>query len=133
MKFDGQLNENNYPDKYEDLSFDSWINLHITEPERFEKFRLKLLNDLVESAPERSKARLQGLIFQMESEARRSKSQMAYNIRLAVMMMDSLGELNDHLNQLVVQKSHNFTQNRTPNRNATILPFNRPTETTEER
>ena len=133
MKSDSQLNDSKYyPQKFEDLSFDGWINLHKSEPERFDKYRRKLLNDLVESAPERSKARLKGLIFQMEAEARRAKSLMAYNIRLAMMMMDTLGELNDQFKQLVADKFPHLKQNQSPAKTATVLSFNRQTETGDD-
>ena len=116
-----------YPDRFEDLSFDDWINLHESEPAQFEKCRLKLLNDLVDSAPERSKPRLKGLIFQMDAESRRAKSQMAYNIRLSSMMMETLGELNYRLNELIGSKSLNIVQNQLPVETATVLPFIRNT------
>ena len=124
MKTNSRANSSKpYPDRFEDLSFDGWINLHETEPVHFEKCRLKLLNDLVDSAPERSKPRLKGLIFQMDAEYRRAKSQMDYNIRLSSMMMETLGELNYRLNELVGSKSGYIVQNQLPVETATVLPF----------
>lgn len=91
-----------------------------------------MLNDLVESAPERSKARLKGLIFQMEAEARRAKSLMAYNIRLATMMMDTLGELNDLFKQLVGGKFPHIGQNQPLTKTTKVLPFTRAIETVDD-
>jgi len=117
------------PQKYWDLSFDEWIALHDSEPERFEKYRKKLLNNLVDSAPERSKARLKGLIFQMEAEAIKSKSQMAYNIRLSSMMMDVVEELMCQLNQLVTNNFNDMEPDHPPVKSAILLPFNRAPKT----
>ena len=117
------------PQKYWDLSFDEWVALHDSEPERFEKYRKKLLNNLVNSAPERSKIRLKGLIFQMEAEAIKSKSQMAYNIRLSRMMIDMVEELMYHLSQLVTNNFKIMEQDHPPVKSAIILPFNRTSKT----
>ena len=116
------------PRRFEDLSFDEWKNLYDAKPEQFEKCRLKLINDLVESAPERTKGRLKGLIFQMEAESQRSKSLEAYNMRLAAMMMDTLGELKVQLKRLVGKDSRNTVQDQIPVKTATVLSFNRVTE-----
>ena len=126
MQNDSRLNCSiNYPQQYEDLSFDEWVNLHDSEPERFEKFRKKLLNDFVDSAPERSKARLKGLIFQMEVEAIKSKSQMAYNIRLSSMMMEMFEELSFQLNQLATNDIKGMEQHQRSTKSAVLLPFKR--------
>ena len=130
MRSDSRLNcVKSCPQKYGDLSFDEWVDLHDSEPERFEKYRKKLLNNLVDSAPERSKVRLKGLIFQMEAEAIKSKSQMAYNIRLSSMMIDMVEELMCQLSQLVTNNSKIMEQNHPPVKSAIILPFNRTSKT----
>jgi hypothetical protein len=130
MRSDSQLNcAKSCPQKYEDLSFDEWVDLHDSEPERFEKYRKKLLNNLVDSAPEQSKPRLRGLIFQMEAEAIKSKSQMAYNIRLSSMMMDMVDELMCQLNQLVTNNFKGMEQDHPPVKSAMILPYSRAPKT----
>ncbi len=130
MRSDSRLNcVKSCPQKYEDLSFDDWVALHDSEPERFEKYRKKLLNNLVDSAPERSKARLKGLIFQMEAEAIKSKSLMAYNIRLASIMMEMVEELMCQLSRLVTNNSKDMEQDHPPVKSAIIIPFNRASNT----
>lgn len=121
------------PQSYEDLSFDEWKDLYDSEPERFEIYRKKLLYDLVNSAPERSKPRLRGLIFQMEAEAIRSKTPIAYSMRLATMMMEMVGELSYQLNRFVTNDSKDGEQNQSPTKTAKILSFNRPSKTEDIR
>ena len=113
------------PRKYEDLSFEEWVDLHDSEPQRFEKYGRNLLNDIADSAPEGSKRRLRGLIFQMEAEAIKSKSQMAYNIKLSGMMMDMVNELMCRLNQLTINNFKDLEQDHPPVKPAILLPFNR--------
>lgn len=130
MRSDSRLNcVKSFPLKYEDLSFDEWVDLHNSEPERFEEYRKKLLNNLVDSAPERSKARLKGLIFQMEAEAIKAKSPMAYNIRLSRMMMDMVDELMCQLSQLVTSNFKDMEQDHPTAKSAILLPFNRVPKT----
>jgi hypothetical protein len=130
MQSDSRLNcAINHPRKYEDLSFEEWVDLHDSEPERFEKYRKKLLNNLIDSAPERLKPRLKGLIFQMEAEAIKSKSQMAYNIRLSRMMMDMVEELMCQLKQLATINCKDMEQDHPPVKSAILLPFNRAIKT----
>lgn len=126
MQSDNQLDSaQSYPQNFEDLSFDDWSDLHETDPELFDEFRKKLLNDLVDSAPERSKARLRGLIFQMEAEAISAKSPMAYNMRLAAMMTGMMGELSLQINRLVESDCQEIKQDQTPVNSATVLSFHR--------
>ena len=130
MRSDSRLNcAINCPRKYEDLSFDEWVDLHNSEPERFDKYRKELLNNLIDSAPERLKPRLKGLVFQMEAEAIKSKSQMAYNIRLSRMMMDMVEELMCQLSQLATINCKDLEQDRPPVKSAILLPFNRTIKT----
>lgn len=130
MRSDSRLNyAKSCPQKYEDLSFDEWVALHESEPQRFEKYRKQLLNNIVDSAPEQSKARLRGLIFRMEAESIKSKSQMAYIIRLSSMMMDIFEELNCQLNKLVTNNFKDMEQDHPPVKSAILLPFNRALKT----
>ncbi len=89
-----------YPRDLEDYSFDQWRRLHEADPQRFDRYRLKLLNDLIDAAPKASQPRLRGLMFQMEGESRRCKNPLVYNLRLSAMMMELLDEMRRRLVQL---------------------------------
>lgn len=115
--------ESSYPECLEDLSFDEWRQLHESDPQRFEQYRLKLIYDLIDSAPKRNRARLEGLKFQMESESKRCRSQMAYNIRLFSMMWESLDELTHHLNQFSSGDIQDNINRKSSRPKAKVLPF----------
>ncbi len=113
------------PDNLDDFTFDEWCALHEADPERFDACRLKMLNDLIDSAAEDSKPRLRGLMFRMEGEARRSGSQLGYNLRLSSMMMEMLDELREHLNLLCTADAAELEQSAPRSTAATIIPFDR--------
>jgi hypothetical protein len=84
------------------------------EPEKLEELQALLNKQIIESAPERIRPRLKGLLFQMEGECRRHSNPLARTIALNKLMMVSLMELNDVLNGKLEQ---------TPPQNAVILNF----------
>ncbi len=113
------------PDNLDDYTFDEWCALHEADPERFDACRLKMLNDLIDSAPEDSKPRLRGLMFRMEGEARRSGSQLGYNMRLSSMMMEMLDELREQLYLLCTADAAEVEQSNLQSNAATVIPFDR--------
>ena len=113
------------PDNLDDYTFDEWCALHEADPERFDACRLKMLNDLIDSAPEDSKPRLRGLMFRMEGEARRSGSQLGYNLRLSSMMMELLDELREQLHLLCTADAAGLEKSTLQSTAATVIPFNR--------
>ena len=94
------LQEPEFPHDLERFTFDQWCRLHREDPRRFDRCRLKLLNDLIDAAPRASQPRLRGLMFRMEGESRRCKNPLQYNLRLSAMMMDMLDELRRQLADL---------------------------------
>ncbi len=113
------------PANLDDFTFDEWCALHEADPERFDAYRLKMLNDLIEAAPEDSKPRLRGLMFRMEGEARRSGSQLGYSLRLSSMMMEMLDELREQLYLLCTADAAELERSALPSSGAKVLPFNR--------
>ncbi len=112
------------PDNLEDLSFDEWCELHQSDPRRFDSYRLKVLNDLIDSAPEESKPRLRGLLFRMEGESRRSKSQLGYNLRLSSMMMEMLDEMRAQIHLLCAADINELEDQTLSPVSAKVIPFN---------
>ena len=111
------------PDNLEELSFDDWCQLHRDDPQRFESCRLKVLNDMIESAPMESRARLRGLLFRMEGESRRSRSRMGYNLRLSAMMMEMLDEMRAQIHLLCAGDISELERQALKPDSAEIIPF----------
>jgi len=111
------------PVNFEDFTFDEWCQLHQSDPGRFEALRLKMLNDLIDSAPEESKPRLRGLMFKMEGESRRCKSQLGYNLRLSSMMMEMIEEMREQLSMLCATDIRDIQDKMLPPTSAEVIPF----------
>jgi hypothetical protein len=120
-----------YPDNLEQLSFDEWCDLHQSDPRRFDCYRLKVLNDLIDSAPDESKPRLRGLLFRMEGESRRSKSRLGYNLCLSSMMMEMLDEMRQQIHLLCAADIDELKKRTVNPSSANVIPFN-PAGKTEE-
>ena len=112
------------PQSIDDLSFEEWCEMHRSDPDRFEACRLKLLNDLIDAAPDESKPRLRGLMFRMEGEARRSGSQLGYVLRLSSMMMEMLDEMREQMSTLIGGDAK-ASERRSARESARVLPFAR--------
>jgi len=112
-----------FPDNLEDLSFDQWCEIHQSDPRRFDSYRLKILNDLIDSAPEESKLRLRGLLFRMEGESRRSKSQLGYNLRLSSMMMEMLDDMRAQIHLLCAADIDEMQDRLLTPASAKVIPF----------
>lgn len=102
----------------EKLEFDEWKNLHQSNPEKFELYRKQVLQQQISLAPEGSRPRLQGLLFQMEAEAKRARTKLSYNLRLSAIMMDKFEQLRQQL-ELLTGVGHSF--------NATLQAASNPT------
>ncbi|MDH5570336.1 MAG: DUF3135 domain-containing protein [Gammaproteobacteria bacterium] len=79
--------------------FDQLKLLAETNPEELESLRLSYSQKLIDSAPERLQKRLNGLMFIINMESRRSKNPMRNCIKLSQLMMDSFVDLKDVLNE----------------------------------
>jgi hypothetical protein len=120
-----------FPDNLEQLSFDEWCDLHQSDPRRFDSYRLKVLNDLIDSAPAESKPRLRGLLFRMEGESRRSKSRLGYNLCLSSMMMEMLDEMRAQIHLLCAADINELKEQAVNPASAKVIPFNASGKTEE--
>lgn len=111
------------PDNLEELSFDDWCRLHQADPQQFESCRLKVLNDLIDSSPMESRARLRGLMFRMEGESRRSRSRLGYNLRLSAMMMEMLDDMRAQIHLLCAGDIDELEKQVLKPDSAEIIPF----------
>ncbi len=73
--------------------FDYLKSLAENNPKELNDLSERLSRQIIDKAPERNKRRLEGLLFQIQMERRRSKNQMHACINISRMMMDSYSEL----------------------------------------
>ncbi len=71
------------------LDFDEWQALARSDPEAFEVMRRRVLQSVIERAPERSRRRLKGLQWRVDQVRRRAVSPMAACISLSDMMWEA--------------------------------------------
>jgi len=90
--------------------FESLKYLAEENPEALEQLRLRYCQELIDSAPERLRRKLAGLLFRIDMESRLSRNSIQRCIRLSQMMMESFTELQDALKC----SSHLQTGNQKP-------------------
>ncbi|NNE64290.1 MAG: DUF3135 domain-containing protein [Gammaproteobacteria bacterium] len=112
-------------DELESFDFDDWKDLFETDPDLFERYRKKILESQIAMAPESTRPRLQGLMFQMEAEAVRSPTPISYSLRLSAMMMDKFDELRQKLALLSGARADYEAAEQQQTESADIIPFNR--------
>jgi len=76
-----------YPVQY--LDFDEWRVLARSDPEAFEAMRRKVLQAVIDRAPEKRRQRLQGLQWRVDQVRRRCANPMAACISLSDMMWEA--------------------------------------------
>jgi len=113
----------------ENLGFDDWKELFEQNPERFEECRKRMLEHQITLAPENSRQRLRGLMFQMECESAKARSPLNYNQRLYAMMMEQFDELRESLQLLCKGDANVLAESLDNQSSATVLPFNRQVKT----
>jgi Protein of unknown function (DUF3135) len=100
-------------------SFDELMNLARERPEVLEEMRQNLCIEVIQSAPNRLKERLEGLQFRIDMERRLAKSAVGACVRISSMMQDSLQELKQALNTPTEYLEQREIQT------AEIIPFQR--------
>lgn len=94
------------------LDFDYLSQLYQTDPEKFEALRLQEIENVINSAPEKSQKRLRGIQFQIDSTRSIHKnSSMGACIAISNMMHESFTKLRFHLNSAVNRKDPLSYQN----------------------
>lgn len=78
--------------------FESLKYMAEQDPDELERLRQRYCRELIDSAPERFRRKLNGLLFRIDMETRLGHNSIQRCVRLSKMMMDSLGELQDALN-----------------------------------
>ena len=111
------------PDDLDKLDFDGWKELYERDPKQFDRYRKRILNQQIAMAPESSRPRLLGLLFQMEAEALRSPTPISYSLRLSAIMMDKFEQLRQHLNMLSASPETIDTALQPIHKSAEIIPL----------
>lgn len=76
-------------------SFEELAELAENDPFEFEALRVRLCSQMIGSAPDALKRRLQGLQFTIDMERKRSKSSYMTCLKISQMMSDSLSDLSE--------------------------------------
>jgi hypothetical protein len=97
--------------------FDKLLELAREKPSELEVIRQKLCNQLIESAPEHMRDRLNGLQFQIDMERQLANNPVSSCLKISALMNDSLQELKELLGN-----PEEYLRNRTQ-KTAEILQF----------
>jgi len=106
------------------FEFDYWQSIAEKDPQGFEQARARVLDSLIESAPEHVQRRLRGLQWQIDQVRARADNPLVACFRISDMMWDSvLGEdgLVAHIEELTGDRPR-APRERTA---ASVLPFAR--------
>lgn len=79
--------------------FDTLIDINKKDPEALTELRQRLSDEFVDSCPDSSRRRLEGLLFRINMELRRAGNPATAYLRLSDMMYSSFSELHHSLNQ----------------------------------
>ena len=89
--------------KTAEIDFDTWSEMARTDPDAFEKMRLKAIDAAIESAPEANRERLRRLQWRIDQERRLAGTPMAACLRISRMMWRAVlgpNGLNDRFAEL---------------------------------
>lgn len=111
-----------YTDEFE---FDLWADLAAVDPQAFEAARARVLQSLIESAPEANRRRLRGLQWQVDKLREQAPNPLASCFRISDLMWGTvLGE--NGLVEQVEQLTGARARPTGPTHKADILRFERP-------
>lgn len=139
MLYDGKdnISRSNTANEKTKLSlpdFDTLRDLAKHDPEALENLRLALCNKVIDEAPPHAKARLNGLMFQINARRQLASSPLEACKDLSNMMHESLQRMQAMLKDLRSMQSesimlstrrHKEAELQSPQTNAEVLPFKR--------
>ena len=103
-------------------AFEVLVDLARNNPQKLERLRRKLTDDIIASAQtEQKRKRLEGLQFRVDLERKRARSPLAATIKISELMCQSLAEL--HRSMVTPLASESEPEART---SAKILEFRAP-------
>lgn len=108
--------------------FDTLLAMYQQDPESLEKLRSKLTRKLLNSAPDSTRQRLEGLQFRINMELKRAGNPTARCLRLSGMMHESFAELNHCLHH-----PFDVVSARQQQPKADILPLTRRRQNTTDK
>lgn len=79
-------------------SVEELSRMAVEEPEKLEALQTAMNKQLIESAPEHLRLRMEGLLWKVTAERRRHTNPLARCMAVSKLMMESLAELNVLLN-----------------------------------
>lgn len=115
-------NFNGFSSKESAEAFDKLSRLFQDDPEAFEEYRLKVIEECISKLPEERQQRARGLQFRINNEMRKIKNPLARAARMNSMMIESLMELDG-----VFKVATGQAELPEPGDKADVLPFARKT------
>ena len=110
--------------------FDTLRDMAKNDPQALESLRLQLCQKVIDNAPEHARARLEGLMFQIESRRRLAQSELDACRDVSRMMHDSLKRMQYMLTDLRAMQSESIMLSSRHNKksldksaSAKVLPF----------
>ena len=101
-------------------AFDVLVDMARNDPQRLEKLRRKLTQNVIAgAATEQKRKRLEGLQFRVDLERRRARSPLAATIKISEMMCHSLADLHRSMVTPLVADD----DGEPPQTNASVLEF----------
>lgn len=104
--------------------FDYWMDLAERDPECFEEYRTRLLNEYIANTPEEKQEHLRRLQWRVDQSRRLAKNPIDAMNRISRLMWDELLRLNNHQKQLIAMMTGRYSKQVIPQpESATILTF----------
>ncbi len=88
-----------------EFDFDYWMALAKSDPKAFEKQKREEIDTVINRAPEKSRQRLKGLQWSIDSKVKTAKNPMDACLKVYQMMMDSVYEKGGLLDALKMTSS----------------------------
>lgn len=92
--------------------FDEMVKMALEEPEKLEKLRQEMINDVITSAPIEHQEKLKHLQTRINLITRGSKNSLDATIKLSKEMMKSFNNLNNELNGFVYSQIQDDTKDK---------------------
>ena len=108
----------------ERFDFDKWKTLHETDPQKFELTRRLYMEKVIETASERNKQRMRGIVFQVDAIRESSNNPIKSCVDITQMMWDSFYQLHQLLNEFDMEVGYPLKEIEPP-RTARLLKFQR--------
>ncbi len=104
------------------FDFDQWADLARSNVDEFERRRVRVIEQFIDSCPSSRRRRLRGLQFQVDAERRRARTPLQACLRLSSLMWDA-ALADDGLRGVLAAPTRRPARQTSPP--ARVIPFRR--------